>query len=73
MDEGMHSQSAQYHHKKPVDAMLTLAQKICPAPASHKRKMALMKNSEIVEFVENVGIAFRKNVLHGSAISSSSV
>jgi len=32
-----------------------------------------MKNKEILEFVENVGIAFRKNVERGSIISAASV
>jgi hypothetical protein len=32
-----------------------------------------MKNKEILEFIENVGIAFRKNLERGSSISAASV
>jgi hypothetical protein len=32
-----------------------------------------MKNKEILEFVENVGISFRKKLERGSSVSAASV
>jgi len=67
---GFHSH---HHQKQPVGgAMLSLAQKV--GATTHKRKVAaFMKNEEILEFVETVGIALRKKVERGSSISAASV
>ena len=71
MEEGgLHSH---LHQKQPVGAaVLSLAQKL--GATSHKRKAAaFMKNKEILDFVETVGVALRQKVERGSSISAASV
>ena len=71
MEEG--GLNSHNHQKQPGGAAaFSLYQKL--GAATHKRKAAaFMKNKEILDFVETIGVALRKKVERGSSISAASV